>query len=451
MSTSNIYIPPEIIDLMVGNLSLPEDEATLQSCSLASRSFSSAARRRLFSTLLINACRYEYYKDRKNMGCGRYLQRSSEGVIRRSNKLVNLLANEQSNLPLLVRKLQVRIDPRRFIFQVDARLCELLSILKTRALNLNCLMLGSDAPPHDLHYCWSRDTPSEIPKHLLDICRTLPIKELQFYHLTGIPTSITAVTQCPHLRCIELYGSTFEDYGESNNTGQSNQNSGITSYFLPYGQYLVSYDNDMMMANSVDLNIRGGEDTLRFNILLGHHSTFADNSSDANIFAAVDLGRMSQLRKMTFRTKSLAEHMPNPISTLMAILNHGPAKSHKLDDVRLVVDVSMMCPTGDLKDLAQILLRNKYPRLQTVTLCLKHILLGPSSSQDETKIDGDEEKHLERYHEMRLGNVIHSSNTTSSPPLPRLQVQIEISLSLKSYEAKIRNQLQSWDYELSCA
>lgn len=239
-TTYAILLPSEVVDLIIGNLSPTDDAATLYSCSRVSRTFSSAARRGIFSTLVINA-----HKTSQDQNLGfRTVPRSVESTTHRNKALASLLADPTFGLALLVRELQIRIDTRCLIINESSHLNEVLIIIHSRASNLNTLSLGSEpqSAASIRERSWS-ELPVETASILLSMCRTLPVSQLRFLYFSDIPSSILTSPQYPHLHRIELQWTTFVPTVENNDSTleeETNTVSSLVAYLPRYGSCLIS-------------------------------------------------------------------------------------------------------------------------------------------------------------------------------------------------------------------
>lgn len=257
MSTpSVIFIPPELVDVIIGNLFSTNDVATLFSYSLVSRAFSSAARRRLFSHLVFGI--YKHSHAQRTLGILNLPPRSLEATSSRNKTLASLLADQTSDLPLLVRGLQIRIDKGGSVFNEGWCLEKVLKIIKARALNLNKLSIGSyQAGGHPSTCSWE-EIPIQISSLLLSICGTLPVSELRFLYIDKIPSSIVTTSRYSYPRRIETQGSSFSS--QKANVAFSENGPHIFSSLAPHlprhGSYTIFGNIPVSMLIYVNASFR---------------------------------------------------------------------------------------------------------------------------------------------------------------------------------------------------
>ncbi|PPQ91113.1 hypothetical protein CVT25_013151 [Psilocybe cyanescens] len=425
MTTSHITFPLEFVEAFVeklapGNGIVLEREIfrTLIACTLASKHFSLPARKRLFSTLVVD-------RERKHLlqkTTSRNKTRSEEEMSRRINSFLDLLADEQSSdLALMVRRLHIIVDSERVILQEATNLHELLRALSHRAHNLSSLRLHVYGIRS---LSWTR-IPQRMADGLQALCRSLPMHRLNFSRVHNIPPTIASAQDSPHLRYIDFKDSNFEkiDAGLAAETNISPATSLITGHLevlrsLPtHGIYEICYtSNGKTHIVDIDVTTRLFDDSQRLYQLLSNCHVHASLKNCRLIFGAnyeplfatkgIDFGTMVLLRQLVLEIRvglyQRYEDITNGITSIINCLHYGDAKS-ALEEIKVTLNVqrvkyrgtSMFDPVdfSPIKGLRIDSLLGKHPLIQKTKFCMIIGLMqrdaGPEVN-DESRLSFEE-------------------------------------------------------------
>lgn len=274
-TTTNPILPVELRDEILGYLVADSDMyldratfRTLLACNLTCRQFAAAARRRLFSTLVIDRDAWQM-----NLTQRRWKGRSVEDMSNRINALINLLTNNDSNLALVVRRLEISC----VVLRQESNLHGLLTVLSERALEINHLTM---------HICgfhclsWY-DLPYQISESLERLCRSLLIHGLHFLYLIDIPPSIVAAQSAPHFEYISLTRSGFQQSDLrprailSDFTSTEANLDPVLTQIPNNGKYKICHtDARDLSIVGVHINISSVEDEQRVNQLISNEHLF---------------------------------------------------------------------------------------------------------------------------------------------------------------------------------
>lgn len=264
-------LPLEIVQEIVAKIApwtgrIPDRKIfqTLVSCSLTSRHFAYAARRRLFSTLVLSQDAWHFHKAEPT-----WAQRSEEELMNRFNALIDILTDEASDLALMVRELDIHVDQQYVLIRKESQLHGVLSALCLQAVNLNYLRLVAFNSTYRVS--WT-SLPRETVDALRDLWRTLPVRQIDFTFCSDIPPFHMESEQNPQLQYISMYHSRFK--------GSDAHSWDILRNNLPVhtdlwgclpenGLYEVHHaPDDVINFISMDVNLWSSEDVGRLNLLL---------------------------------------------------------------------------------------------------------------------------------------------------------------------------------------
>ncbi|PPQ91112.1 hypothetical protein CVT25_013150 [Psilocybe cyanescens] len=413
MTTSSITFPHELVEAFVEQLApgrgaILEEEIfqTLIACTLTSKYFSFAARKRLFSTLVID--RESKYPLQKNTSRSKI--RTEEETSRRINSFLGLLDDERSSdLALMIRRLYIIVDKERFIFQEATNLHGLLRSLSNRAHNLSILRVWGH-----IWFSWMT-IPQETADGLQALCRLLPVNRLSFNLVYDIPSTIVSVQKCPRLRYIDFKKSKFRKLEASMSAGLNISPANVTSRKLDLlgnlptnGIYEIRYtSNGRTHIIGIDSTIHLFGDSQRLNQLLRDERirsslrycrcTFSDTHKLLSTTKAIDFGTMVLLRqlvielhiglsqryevsrdiitsKMRMDLYERYEDITDAMNSLIDYLYYGNAQS-ALRKIKVTLNVERVLCKGtgmfDIVDFSSLqrlridFLRKKHPLIQS--------------------------------------------------------------------------------------
>ncbi|PPQ81050.1 hypothetical protein CVT25_014580 [Psilocybe cyanescens] len=426
MTTSNITFPLELVEAFVEQLApgsgiALEEEIfqTLVSCTLASKKFSFAARKRLFSTLVIGR-NWKHTSQIIDWHWRMMRKGRTEEASRRINSFLGLLADERSSdLALMIRRLHIIVDDERIILRQATNLHELLKVLSHRAHKLSILRVHG-------RYTFSWTTiPQETADGLYALCRSLSVNHLSFSGVYNIPYTIASVQEYPHLRYIDFEESEFagNDAGMAAETTISPATSLIAGHLdvltgLPkYGSYEICYtSHGQINIVGIDITIRLRDESQRLNQLLSDERirsslrycccTCRDTHELLSTTKAIDFGTMVLLRQLTIYLRvGLDDDIPeittditSAMNTLIDCLYYGNTKS-ALQEIKVTLDTeydlyerTSMFDAVDFSSLQRLRidsLRKKHPLIQSTQFCIRIGLL-PYDSGPEVKSSVEE-------------------------------------------------------------
>ncbi|PPQ81049.1 hypothetical protein CVT25_014579 [Psilocybe cyanescens] len=317
MTTSNITFPLELVEAFVEQLApgtgiVQEKQIfqTLISCTLASKYFSFAARKRLFSNLVVD--RESEYLSQKNTSRNKI--RTEEETSRRINTFLHLLADERSSdLALMVRSLHIVVDKNRVILQQATNLHSLLRVLSHRAHNLSMLQV------YGLIFVSWPTIPQETADGLYTICRSLPVNHLSFRRVRDIPPIIASAQESPHLLYIDLKNAKFGEIetgmaAESNISPARNvmsEDLDLLGSLSRYGSYEIRHTSDgRTHIVGIDVAIQHPDDAKQLNQLLSDERVRSslqycccDIYKSFLTTTAIDFGTMGLLRKLVIESR----------------------------------------------------------------------------------------------------------------------------------------------------
>ncbi|PPQ91111.1 hypothetical protein CVT25_013148 [Psilocybe cyanescens] len=396
MTTSNITFPPELVEAFVeqlapGNGIILSEEIlqTLIACTLASKYFSFAARKRLFSTLMID--KQPRHLLQRSIPLNK--TRTEEEISRRINTFLDLLADERSSdLALMVHSLHIIVDKECIILQQATNLHGLLKDLSHRAHNLSILLVHGR-----ISFSWTT-IPQGTADGLQALCRSLPVNHLSFSCVHDIPPIIASVQTSPHLRHIDLKDSKFGTIEAGMAAGSNiSPTRSVTSGNLDllgslprFGSYEICYTYDgRTHIVSINTTIRYPDDAQRLNQLLSDERvcsslrycccTFSGIYRPFLTTTLIDFGTMVLLRQLAIELSIGADHrteittdITNAMNTLIDCLYNGNTKS-VLQEIKVTLNAEYVLYKGtsmfDTVDFSPL------QRLRIDSLWQKHPLI----------------------------------------------------------------------------
>ncbi|PPQ91115.1 hypothetical protein CVT25_013153 [Psilocybe cyanescens] len=419
MTTSKITFPLELVEAFVEKLApgggvIQEKKIfqTLIACTLTSKYFSFASRKRLFSTLVID--RESKYLLQNNTL--RSKTRTEEEITRRVNSFIDLLANKRSSdLALMIRSLHIIVDRERIILQQATNLHGLLRSLSHRAHNLNILRVYSL-----IFFSWTT-IPQETADGLQALCRLLPVNRLSFNRVHDIPSTIASAQESPRLRYLDFKHSKFRiieaDMAAESNILPANVTSRNLDFLdsLPtHGSYQIRYTSDgRTHIIGMDIIIQLVHDSQRLNQLLCDERVRSSLKYCCWAIVepflttkAIDFGNMVLLRLLVielrigldYRTE-ITMAITNAMNTLINCLYNGTTKSALLE-IKVTLNVgyvlykgtNMLDPVdfGSLQRLRVDSLRQKHPLIQSIQFHMNIGLMTHNSAHPEVQSSVEE-------------------------------------------------------------
>ncbi|PPQ91114.1 hypothetical protein CVT25_013152 [Psilocybe cyanescens] len=399
MTTSNITFPPELVEAFVEQLApgsgpILEREIfqTVIAWTLTSKYFSFAARKRLFSTLVVD-------REPKNvlqMTDRQRRMRTEEEISRRINTFLDLLADERSSdLVLMVHNLHIIVDNECVILQEATNPHSLLRALGHQSHNLTLLQVYSDN-----FISWTM-IPQKTADGIQALCRSLPLNNLSFSRVHNIPLIIAPAQESLHLRYIDLKNSKFEKIEEgmeaelniSPARSVTSRNLDLLGSLPTYGSYDIRYISDgRTHIVGVDITIELLHDVQRLKQLLSDElvrsslryccCTFRGIYQPLLTTTTFDFGTMALLRLLVIELRIGLDHKPeitmnitNAMNTLINCLYNGSTKS-ALQKIKVTLDIDYVLYKGtsmfdavsftSLQRLRIDFLRKKHPLIQSI-------------------------------------------------------------------------------------
>ncbi|PPQ81045.1 hypothetical protein CVT25_014575 [Psilocybe cyanescens] len=491
MTTSHITFPLELIEAFVeqlapGNSIIREREIfqTLISCTLTSKYFSFAARKRLFSTLVVD--RKPKYLLQKITSPSK--NRTEEEISRRINSFIDLLTDERSSdLALMIRSLHIIVDRQRVMLQQVTNLHDLLRALSHRAHNLNVLRVHGRT-----FFSWTT-IPQKTADGLQELRRSLPINRLSFSGIHDIPPIIASAQESPQLRYIDLEESKFaeNDAGMAAETTISpasvtSGNLNLLGNLPTVGSYKIRYTSDgRTRIVGIDSTIQLFDDAQRLNQLLSDERvrsslrycnwTFSDTHEPFFTTKAIDFGTMVRLRKLSIvlciglyqrhgTTRDAItsemrvdiyqryEDITDAVNSLIDCLYYGNSKS-ALWAINITLNVKHVLYKGtstfdpvDFSSLQKLRidpLRKKHPLIQATQFCMNIGLMrdhsGPEVQLSVEKMlrklitDAFRRRHLiSMEHTLNADNKPQCSYSTLPPTLVNFALRKGFSMAARA-------------------
>ncbi|KAH9476489.1 hypothetical protein JR316_0010401 [Psilocybe cubensis] len=430
MSAIDFMHLPEIVDAIVDSI-VPELGGNLHAhnlpflvaCTQISKSFAYAARKRIFSTIIIDQHHQSLITSGLTISTGKYLNNIM-------TRLIHFMNNEKSDLVVHIRKLEIRIDFNSFLLSESSRLSLLLATFRDRAFNLNALSIVSRPDT------WWNLIPVAIVDLLRDMCRSLPISRLRFENVNSIPATVLSSQHTPRLQWFELGTSSFAFQSIRQVTNWTN--------FIPdTGKYKIDFIHEReLIVTAVDADFHR-YDTMSFSQFINKVSATVESitcflrKGELETGYLIDLGTLPRLHQLTIKQFPNSSDFEHSMEKIGACLHHGDEKSSIRELVILLwledcynyngantvsaVDFSL------LQKLRLDFLSDKHPSLQKIEL---YIVVEVLFCDQEPMLPRVEalEKHVrnEICHSMTSDMSYHDLDH-SFPLLPKVQVRIHFS------------------------
>ncbi|PPQ81048.1 hypothetical protein CVT25_014578 [Psilocybe cyanescens] len=469
MTTSNITFPLELVEAFVeqlapgsGTISERDILQTVIACTLTSKYFSFAARKRLFSTLVID---WEPTHLLPRI-TPRSETRTEEEISRRINSFIDLLADERSSdLALMLRSLHIIVDRQQVMLRQATNLHGLLKALSQRAHKLNILRVDSR-----IFFSWTK-IPQETADGLQALCRSLTVKRLILSFIHNIPPVIASAQESPHLRYINFEGSKFGKVETVVVAGSDVLPANVTSGNLDllgslptHGSYEIRYTSDgRIHIVGMDIIIRLSHDSQRLNQLLcdeGVRSSlkYCYWAIDEPFLTtkAIDFGNMILLRQLVIESRiglsqsyentrdaitskmwvdvsQVYEGITDATNTLIDCLYYGNTKS-ALKEIKVTVSVACVWYRGtstfdsvDFSPLQRLRidsLRKKHPLIQLTQFLMNIRLI---QLVDGPELNDESRSSFEEH----IRDLITDAITITVPPsdeflLPKIYICAKI-------------------------